>query len=203
MVKGGISFVDETHDEPRVRLMHHDAAWRQEFQQTRSSLLQSCEGWVTRVEHVGSTAIAGLIARPTIDVIAGVDDPRGLSEAAMLIEGLNYRRIDSPDWASDSITLQKPRVIRHQDSVPTHLVFLVSNQSESLSSAIAIRDHLRAHAEEAIRFEETKVARWRNGRGLQQRYEADKSIYFRPSGRSTFRLGPVRQRGNTVFRDGD
>ena len=116
------------------RLMHHDATWRQEFQQTRSSLLQSCDGWVTRVEHIGSTAIAGLIARPTIDVIAGVDDLDGLTAAAMLIEGLNYRRIDPPVWAGDSITLQKPRIIRHPDSIPTHLVFLMGNRSKAFST---------------------------------------------------------------------
>ncbi len=61
----------------RVRLMHYDPRWRQEFEQTRSSILHSCAGWVTAVEHIGSTAISGLIARPTIDVIASVADDEG------------------------------------------------------------------------------------------------------------------------------
>ncbi|MDG2222325.1 MAG: GrpB family protein, partial [Rubripirellula sp.] len=42
--------------------MHYDPRWRQEFEQTRSSILSSTEGWVTGVEHIGSTAISGLIA---------------------------------------------------------------------------------------------------------------------------------------------
>lgn len=165
-------------DEASVRLMHHDALWRQEFQQTRSGLLQSCSGWVTRVEHIGSTAIPGLIARPTIDIVAGVNDRRGLSEAALLIEGLSYRRIDSPTWAPDSIALQKPRYTRPSGPEPTHLVFLTDNGSTSLSRALAVRDYLREHSEQALRFEETKVARWRRGRGNRHQYEADKSIFF-------------------------
>ena len=36
--------------------------------------MHSCDGWVTAVEHVGSTAISGLIARPTVDVLAAVAD---------------------------------------------------------------------------------------------------------------------------------
>ncbi len=165
-------------DEAHVRLTHYDPKWRQEFQQTRSNLLQSCSGWVTRVEHIGSTAIPGLISRPTVDVIAGVDDPTGLSEAAMLIEGLNFRRIDSPTWAAESITLQKPRHARPGEPEPTHIVYLVVNGSPSMSTAVAIRDFFCTHAEQAVRFEESKVARWRDGRGDRDKYDADKSIFF-------------------------
>ena len=73
--------------EKQVRLMHYDPRWRQQFQQTRSSILHSCAGWVTAVEHVGSTTISGLIARPTIDVLAAVMDEDSLMVAAELIEG--------------------------------------------------------------------------------------------------------------------
>ena len=76
-------------EEKKVRLMHYDPRWRQEFQQTKSSILHSCAGWVTAVEHVGSTAISGLIARPIIDVLAAVADESALATAAQLIEGLN------------------------------------------------------------------------------------------------------------------
>ncbi len=79
-------------NEDRVRLMHYDPRWRQEFEQTRSSILHSCAGWVTAVEHIGSTAISGLIARPTIDVVAAVQDDTSIEQAACLIEGLNYGR---------------------------------------------------------------------------------------------------------------
>ena len=77
-------------DDP-VRLMYYDPRWRQEFEQTRSSILHSCAGWVTAVEHIGSTAIPGLVARPTIDVAAAADDQEGMEQASLLIEGLNYR----------------------------------------------------------------------------------------------------------------
>ena len=91
-------------EETKVRLMHCDPRWRQEFQQTRSSILHSCAGWVTAVEHVGSTAIPGLISRPIIDVLAGVADESGLGKASNLIEGLNFRINDSPEWSSDAFS---------------------------------------------------------------------------------------------------
>ncbi len=115
-------------DSTPIRLMHYDAHWRQEFEQTRSSVLQSCAGWVTAMEHIGGTAIPGLIARPIIDSLAGVDEAGALEPAALLVEGLNYRRIDSPAWASGAITLQKPR---HGD--PSHLVILMVRGCEAWS----------------------------------------------------------------------
>jgi len=157
----------------RVRLMHHDARWRQEFEQTRSGLLHSCQGRVTTVEHVGSTAIPGLIAQPIIDVVAVISRPDDLSGAVDSIEGLNFRRVDTADWAASAVTLEKPR---HGE--PTHRVFLLHPDDDFLQRAIRLRDYLRQNPETAIQFEETKVARWKQAEGDPERYEADKSIYF-------------------------
>jgi GrpB-like predicted nucleotidyltransferase (UPF0157 family) len=162
----------------RVRLMHHDARWRQEFEQTRSSILHSCDGWVTALEHIGSTAISGLIARPTIDVVAGVSGRQSMEPAALLIEGLNYRRADSPEWVEEAIVLVKPRYATPTRPDPTHYVLLVVRGDSDWNRAIHIRDWLRGSAEEAIRFEEAKVARWRRGEGELDSYQADKATFF-------------------------
>ncbi|MCG8651880.1 MAG: GrpB family protein, partial [Pirellulales bacterium] len=111
-----------------VRLMHYDPRWRQEFQQTRSSILHSCLGWVTEVEHIGSTAIDGLVARPTIDVAAGVDSEAALAPAMELIEGLNYGRDHSPDWAAEVIMMTKPRRLSAGQRQPTHRILLIKRE---------------------------------------------------------------------------
>ncbi len=165
-------------EETKVRLMHYDPRWRQEFQQTRSSILHSCAGWVTAVEHVGSTAIPGLISRPVIDVLAGVADESGLGKASNLIEGLNFRINDPPEWSSDMIVLTKPRHLSAAQPDPTHCVWLVVHESDSWWKMIGMRDWLRKEKETAIRFEEAKVARWRTGEGEYLAYESDKSMFF-------------------------
>ena len=165
-------------DEQHVRLMHYDPRWRQEFQQTRSSILQSCQGWVVAVEHIGSTAIAGLVARPTIDAVAGVTTDEAFEPAANLIEGLNFRRVAPPSWSADSIALVKPRHLTPSEPDPTHRVLLMRVDCVAWNRIIRVRDWLRDHAEDAIRFEQAKVVRWRRGEGDPQRYEADKAIFF-------------------------
>lgn len=160
-----------------VRLMHYDPRWPQEFEQTRSGILHSCLGWVIDVQHIGSTAIGGMIARPVLDVVAAVatDDEveQAMSESAALIEGLNFRKTDTPMWAAETIVLTKPR-----SGEPTHRVFLTYLDSPFYRSSIAVRQTLREDRELSLRFEETKVARWRQGEGEPQKYADDKAVFF-------------------------
>ena len=154
-----------------VRLMHYDPRWRQEFQQTRSSVLQSGEGWVTGVEHIGSTAIPGLIARPIIDCVASVSGPDGIEPAARSIEGLNFRRVTSPTWASDELLLIKPR---HGEA--THTVLLTQSSSPVWNLAVAIREFLLDKPDHAVRFEEAKV--WRGEVGRETRTNMSRQGHF-------------------------
>ncbi|TWU58041.1 GrpB family protein [Rubripirellula reticaptiva] len=163
-------------DEP-VRLMHYDPRWRQEFQQTRSSILASCEGWVNSVEHIGSTAISGLIARPTIDVIALVPNDEAIQPARQLIEGLNFRIEPTASWATDVMTLEKPRAAS-PGMDPTHRVMLVVQGAPVAIRTVRFRDYLRSRPEVAIRWEEFKVAAWRDSDGDFLRYESEKSVFI-------------------------
>lgn len=156
-----------------VRLMHYAPAWRQEFEQTKSGVFQSCQGDVTTIEHIGSTAIPGLIARPIIDLVACVRDASVIEAAAVQVEGLYFRRVEPPSWCQDSILLIKPR---HGE--PTHQLWLTSLDSRTHRRSIIIRDHLRNHPARAVEFEEAKVRRWKAVDGDAEHYERDKAIFF-------------------------
>lgn len=161
----------------QIRLSHYDPRWPQEFEQTRSSLFFSGDGWMSAVHHIGSTAISGLIAQPTVDAIAVVADIDAQEMASNLIEGLNFRRIPPPMWAADTIRLRKPRHVAEHE-VATHDILVAVDGSATIRRTIAVRDQLRGNPELAIRFEETKVARWRNGEGDPQQYADDKAVFF-------------------------
>lgn len=150
--------------------MHHDARWRQEFEQTRSGLLQCCQGRVVAVEHIGSTAVGGIIAQPIIDAVAVVADPVDFDDAVLLTTGLSFRETDRPGWADDGrrqhVVLRRPR---HGE--PTHRLYFVTQGSPLLHRAVRFRDHLRAFPEVAIEFEAAKVGVWRGVEGNVAAYE--------------------------------
>lgn len=156
-----------------IRLMHYDPRWPQEFEQTKSGILQSCLGDVIEVQHIGGTAIPGLIAQPIIDLVAAVAETASLETAAAVIEGLYFRILPTPTWAEGSCWLAKPR---HGEI--SHQLILTRFESPVWQRVLAVRDSLRHSPERAIRFEETKVRLWKSGEGETEQYHRDKALFF-------------------------
>lgn len=158
-----------------LRLMSHNPHWHQEFEQTRSLILWASEGWVSEVQHIGSTALLDGVAQPVIDVLAGLHDLRGLNAAAELIEGLNYLRVAAPEWADDELTglLVKPRM-----GAPTHSVLLVRHGGRTWQRAVAIRDRLNQHREDWTQFQALKRAHFTAGCDALDRYTTAKAQFF-------------------------
>src|SRR3954468_21930016 len=71
-------------DEP-VRLAPHDAAWRGAFETERARLAREIDLPPDSIEHIGSTAVPGLTAKPVIDMMLGV---RSLPPARDLLSRL-------------------------------------------------------------------------------------------------------------------
>ena len=107
--------------------------------------MYACEGWLAEIEHIGSTAIPGLIAQPTIDVIAAVSDEQDIDQAAFRIEGLNFKSSE----LDTSILLTKPRHLLEGQSEPTHRVFLTVLGSPLWKSTIMLRDYFLQSPEAA------------------------------------------------------
>ncbi len=126
----------------KIRMMHYDPRWPQEFEQTKSGILQSCQGDVIEVQHIGSTAITGLIAQPIVDVVAAVAGPAAIAAATLAIEGLYFRQLPSPAWAGESLLLAKPR---HGEI--THQILLTYRDSSAWRRVLAVRDALRQDRE--------------------------------------------------------
>lgn len=157
-----------------VRLMHFDLRWKQEFEQTKSCVLDACDGLVVRVEHIGSTAIPGAIARPTIDVVAGLAQIENLEEAAMLVEGLSYKRLPTPTWCDEPVALlQKPR-----QGDPTHVVWLVSLNGRMIERMTRLRDYFLRSSEGVSRMRQVKTHLLQQYEGDRVRYEQGKTTFW-------------------------
>lgn len=153
--------------------MHYAPAWRQEFEQSRSGILQCCEGAAVQVEHVGGTAIPGLVSRPIIDIAAEVGPGTDLQAIVEQIEGLNFRRTETPAWCGEAIVLIKPR-----HGQPTHQLFLVTRGSALVGRMVRVRDRFRSQPSKAVDYEEAKIRFWKACDGDPVQYEVDKRLYF-------------------------
>ncbi len=152
-----------TADAP-VRVVPYDVDWPLRFEDERSLLLATLgEHVVGGIHHVGSTAVPGLSAKPTIDIMAGVaglEESRGCF-APLLRAG--YRH--APYRPEEMHWFCKPDPIRRE----FHL-HLVPFQSRRFAATLAFRDVLRSDPVRAAEYEALKM-------GLADRFREDREAY--------------------------
>lgn len=75
-----------------VHIVPYDPEWPRRFDAERQLLADAIGAWLVAgaIEHVGSTSIPGLDAKPVIDIMAGVESLEGSREALPVLEGYEY-----------------------------------------------------------------------------------------------------------------
>jgi GrpB-like predicted nucleotidyltransferase (UPF0157 family) len=76
----------------------YDPAWTDRFAAARSSLTEALGGQIIAVEHIGSTSVPGLAAKPIIDIDLLVDDTADESRYVPALERLGYRLVLREPW---------------------------------------------------------------------------------------------------------
>ena len=77
-----------------VRIVAHDSQWAAQFEVERERLLVFLPGRFAAIEHIGSTAVPGLAAKPIIGILAGVSTmSRCLAGAFVCARLRNFRRV--------------------------------------------------------------------------------------------------------------
>lgn len=133
----------------RVLLRPHDPAWRDLFEQERRELLRRIGPDVLDIQHVGSTAIPGIMAKPIIDIAVAVESFEEAVVCIAPLEELGY------EYKGE---LGIPR--RHyfaRGHARTHHLHMVEIASEQWRVMTLFRDYLRAHPAEAAAYQALKL----------------------------------------------
>ncbi len=62
-----------------VVLADYDPRWPERYQAEAARIRVALAGWIEQIEHVGSTAVPGLAAKPIVDIAVGVREPLRIS----------------------------------------------------------------------------------------------------------------------------
>lgn len=144
-----------------IALVDYDPAWPVKFAAEKEVLLGSLRPWLLgSIEHVGSTAIPGLRAKPVIDIMVGVGTLSGSRHAIPVLRELGYNywpyKADVMHW------LCKPSA-----DFRTHHLHLIPLDSAVWQARLAFRDYLRRDASAAAEYSTLKdelAAKHRNDR---------------------------------------
>jgi GrpB-like predicted nucleotidyltransferase (UPF0157 family) len=150
--------------EAPIHIVPYDEFWPTRFNQERAILKTALVHWLTgTIEHVGSTAVPGLAAKPVIDIMVGVENLESSRPAIPALSDIGYcyfpYRVESMHWFC------KP-----SPSFRTHHLHLVPFQSSLWLERLAFRDYLRTHTEAAREYAELKYR-------LAEQYRFDREAY--------------------------
>lgn len=147
-------FTPDIYVAPRTRLdgkvvlAEPDPAWAATAAGLVSGIREALGPTVMLVEHVGSTAVPDLPAKPLIDLLLLVPDPPDEDAYVPALEPLGYElRIREPDW-------HQHRLLKRSDPEVNLHVFGVG--SEEADRMLAFRDHLRADRRDLELYAATK-----------------------------------------------
>jgi GrpB-like predicted nucleotidyltransferase (UPF0157 family) len=147
-----------------VHIVPYEPRWPSRFETERTLLVKAIGQWLAgSVEHIGSTAIPGLAAKPVIDIMAGVES-LDASRPALVALG-DYEYCYAPYRAEVMHWLCKPL-----PAFRTHHLLLVPFRSRLWIEQLAFRDYLRAHPDVALEYAALK---WR----LAEEHRFDRETY--------------------------
>ena len=134
--------------EGKIEISSYNPDWRRQFDDEAGRIRAALGTAALSIEHVGSTAVPGLAAKPVIDIHLVVADAAREKNYAPSLESAGYKMvIREPDWFEHRMFEGKtPRVNVH----------VFSKRCPEVERVRLFRDWLRQSAEDAALYAETK-----------------------------------------------
>lgn len=149
-----------------ITIVEYDPEWPEQYAAEETRIREAVGEHVASVEHVGSTSVPGLGAKPIIDVMVGVET---LADAEACIEPLERLGYDyCPEF--EEAMPQRRYFRKTTPEVHTHHLHVVETTSEFWERHLLFRDYLRDHADVAQQYEDLK-------RELAEKHRHDVASY--------------------------
>ncbi len=154
-----------------VEIVPYDVRWPTQYEAERDRLLQLFPATFSAMEHVGSTAVTGMAAKPIIDILAVVPSMDVADKVTARLAECDY--LFSADFNAqlgDSRWLMK-----HSNGRRTYHLHMVLSGSKHWVDKIRFRDLLRVDSSLARKYVTLKI-------DLAQKHAADREAYTEAKG---------------------
>ena len=126
----------------QVIVLRYDESWKKDFLAIETELRPVLEGLIVRIEHVGSTSVEGLSAKPIIDIDVVIRDRSMLGPVISALGTIGYRH--EGDLGIDG---REAFAYEGKEHLRKHHLYVCPQDSRELKRHLAFRDYLRAHPE--------------------------------------------------------
>lgn len=135
----------------KVIVLPYDKAWKAAFEEIRLELEAALENLIIGIEHVGSTSVEGLSAKPCIDLDVVIKDDTVFAAVAEKLTGIGY-------FHEGNLGIEGREAFGYtgKDHLMKHHLYVCPQNSRELHRHITFRDFLRKHPEAAQKYGRVK-----------------------------------------------
>ena len=131
-----------------ITIVDYDPVWPGKFARHAAILGDALGPAALRIEHIGSTSVPGLAAKPIIDILVVVADSADEGAYLPQLEATGYvLRVREPDWNEHRMFRTPERNVH---------VHIYSADCPEIERNLTFRDRLRRNGEDRQRYEKTK-----------------------------------------------
>ena len=123
-----------------VVVLPYDEQWKHDFLQIKAELAIALGQLAIEIEHVGSTSVQGLSAKPIIDIDVVIKDYSGLENAILALEKIGYQH-------EGNLGIAGREAFKYdgKEHLRKHHLYVCPEDSRELKRHIAFRDYLQTH----------------------------------------------------------
>ena len=135
----------------RVTVLPYDSAWETDFLKIKKEIEAAVGDTVVGIEHVGSTSVHGMSAKPCIDIDVIIEDYSLFDEVVRRLNAIGY--IHEGD-----LGIKDREAFKYSDKphLAKHHLYVCPRYSEELRRHINFRDFLRTHPEAVEKYSRVK-----------------------------------------------
>lgn len=123
-----------------VIVLPYDEQWKQDFLKIKDELTKALGQRIIGIEHVGSTSVQGLSAKPVIDIDIAIKDYTVLEEVISALREIGYQH-----EGNLGIVGREAFTYDAKDHLKKHHLYVCPEDSPELKRHVAFRDYLRTH----------------------------------------------------------
>ncbi|WP_330698371.1 GrpB family protein [Anaerocolumna sp. MB42-C2] len=136
----------------KVIVVPYDKAWKTEFDKIKEELLNVLNSHMISIEHVGSTSVEGLAAKPIIDIDIIIKDYNSFESIKSKLASIDY-------FYEGDLGIKDRQVFKYEEkpNLMRHHLYVCPEYSEELKRHIAFRDYLRMNQKDRDWYGEVKL----------------------------------------------
>ena len=126
----------------RVVVVPYDESWKKSFLDIKSELEEALGDLALRIEHVGSTSVEGLSAKPIIDIDVVIESRSMLEQVITALRKIGYQH-----EGDQGIPGREAFKYEGKEHLMKHHLYVCAEDAAELKRHVTFRDYLRSHPE--------------------------------------------------------